>query len=66
MTVKITIIVDNPNDPDAFEALYNSPANKEGLGKIGMDLLVGQEGAQVSVKCDKDVKVLKITVMAKK
>jgi hypothetical protein len=34
MTVKLTIVVDNPNDPGAFEALYNSPANKEGLGKI--------------------------------
>jgi hypothetical protein len=34
MTVKLTIVVDNPNDPDAFEALYNSPANKERLGKI--------------------------------
>ncbi|MFZ2033997.1 MAG: EthD family reductase [Candidatus Dormiibacterota bacterium] len=34
MTVKLTIVVDNPNDPDAFEALYNSPANKEGLSKI--------------------------------
>ena len=34
MTVKLTIVVDNPNDPEAFEALYNSPANKEGLSKI--------------------------------
>ena len=34
MTVKLTIVVDNPNDPDAFEAVYNSPANREGLGKI--------------------------------
>ena len=34
MTVKLTIVVDNPNDPDAFEALYNSPAGKERLGKI--------------------------------
>jgi hypothetical protein len=34
MTVKLTIVVDNPNDPDAFEALYNSPANKERLGQI--------------------------------
>ncbi len=34
MPVKLTIIVDNPNDPGAFEAHYNSPANKELLGKI--------------------------------
>jgi hypothetical protein len=34
MTVKLTIVVDNPNDPDAFEAVYNSPATREGLGKI--------------------------------
>jgi hypothetical protein len=34
MTVKLTIVVDNPTDPDAFEALYNSPANKERLGNI--------------------------------
>ncbi len=34
MTVKLTIIVDNPTDPDAFEAMFNSPANKERLSKI--------------------------------
>jgi uncharacterized protein (TIGR02118 family) len=34
MAVKLTIVVDNPNDPAAFEAAYNSPANKELLGKI--------------------------------
>jgi uncharacterized protein (TIGR02118 family) len=34
MTVKLTIVVDNPNDPDAFEGLYNATANKERLGKI--------------------------------
>ncbi len=32
--VKHTIIVDNPNDPGAFEAYYSSPAYKELLGKI--------------------------------
>ncbi len=32
--VKLTIIVDNPIDPAAFEAHYNAPANKELLGKI--------------------------------
>jgi len=34
MTVKLTIVVDNPHDPDAFEAHYNSPATKERLSKI--------------------------------
>ncbi len=34
MAVKLTIIVDNPNDPGAFEAHYNSPASKELLSKI--------------------------------
>ena len=34
MAVKLTIIVDNPNDPGAFEAHYGSPAYKELLGKI--------------------------------
>ena len=35
-------------------------------GKAGLQLLVGKEGASVKVKCDKDVNVLKVTVMAKK
>ena len=35
-------------------------------GKAGLKLLVGQEGASVKVKCDKDVNVLKVTVTAKK
>jgi hypothetical protein len=34
MAVKLTIIVDNPKDPDAFEAYFNSPANKEKMGKV--------------------------------
>jgi uncharacterized protein (TIGR02118 family) len=34
MAVKLTIVVDNPNDPDAFEAHYNSPAYRGALGKI--------------------------------
>jgi len=34
MTVKLTVIVDNPTDPDAFEVLYTSPRNKELLDKI--------------------------------
>jgi uncharacterized protein (TIGR02118 family) len=34
MAVKLTIVVDNPKDPGAFEAVYNSSANKELLAKI--------------------------------
>ena len=34
MAVKLTIIVENPNDPGAFESHYNSPAYREPLGKI--------------------------------
>ena len=37
-----------------------------GTGKAGLQLLVGKEGASVKVKCDKDVNVLKVTVMVKK
>jgi hypothetical protein len=39
---------------------------KTGVGKTGLELLVGREGSSVQVKCDKDVNVLKVTVMAKK
>ena len=35
-------------------------------GKDGLRLLEGAEGSQVQVKCDKDVNVLKVTVMIKK
>ena len=34
MAIKLTIIVDNPNDPGAFEAHYNSPVSSAPLGKI--------------------------------
>ena len=34
MATKLTIVVDNPNDPGAFEAYYNAPAYKELLDKI--------------------------------
>jgi uncharacterized protein (TIGR02118 family) len=34
MTVKLTVIVDNPTDPEAFEAYYTSPQNKHLLDKI--------------------------------
>jgi hypothetical protein len=36
------------------------------IGKAGLQLLVGKEGASVKVKCDKDVHVLKVSVMVKK
>jgi hypothetical protein len=39
---------------------------KEATGKGGLELLVGKEGSQVQVKCDKDVNVLKVTVKLKK
>jgi hypothetical protein len=34
VTVKLTVVVDNPTDPDSFEAHYGTPANKELLAKI--------------------------------
>lgn len=34
MAIKLTIVVDNPNDPGAFEAHYDSPVYREALGKI--------------------------------
>jgi hypothetical protein len=39
---------------------------KEATGKDGLALLAGHEGAQVAVKCDKDVNVLKVTATVKK
>lgn len=39
---------------------------KELTGKDGLALLEGKEGAQVQVKCDKDVNVLKVTATIKK
>jgi hypothetical protein len=50
MTVKLTIVVDNPNDPDAFDALYTSPANKAGLSNIANNQRV--ESAKVFPKED--------------
>jgi hypothetical protein len=38
---------------------------KEAAGKNGLELLVGKEGSQVQVKCDKDVNVLKVKVKIK-
>ena len=34
MAVKLTIIIDNPSDPEAFEAHYKSPEYQEALAKI--------------------------------
>lgn len=34
MAVKLTVVIDNPSDPGAFEAYYNSPENKALLAKI--------------------------------
>jgi len=34
MPVKLTVIVDNPTDPSAFEAQYAAPENKALLAKI--------------------------------
>ena len=39
---------------------------KEVSGKEALFLLEGKEGSQVTVKCDKDVNVLKVTVTIKK
>jgi hypothetical protein len=39
---------------------------KELSGRLGLELLEGKEGAQISVKCDKDVNVLQVKVMLKK
>jgi len=39
---------------------------KEVSGKAGLELLEGKEGAQVQVKCDKDVNVLKVTAKINK
>jgi hypothetical protein len=39
--------------------------NKEATGSAGLKLLENAKGASVQVKCDKDVKVLKVTVTVK-
>ena len=39
---------------------------KNVTGKEGLILLDGKEGAEVKVKCDKDVNVLKVTATVKK
>ena len=40
--------------------------NQEAVGAAGLQLIENHIGAQISVKCDKDVNVLKVTVKAKK
>jgi hypothetical protein len=39
---------------------------KTATGKEGLAMLEGKEGAEVKVKCDKDVNVLKVTATVKK
>ena len=34
MAVKLTIIIDNPKDPEAFEAYYTSSENKEFMAAL--------------------------------
>jgi hypothetical protein len=46
--------------------LTTSKGTETAVGKGGLKLLEGLEGASVKVKCDKDVKVLKVSVTGKK
>jgi hypothetical protein len=46
--------------------IINGSDKKEVIGKEGLSLLAGKEGASVAVKCDKDVKPIKVTVTIKK
>jgi hypothetical protein len=39
---------------------------QEAVGRDGLVLLEGKEGSQVTIACDKDVNVLKVTVKIKK
>jgi hypothetical protein len=39
---------------------------KEAVGAVGLQLIEGKEGSTITVKCDKDVNVLKVTVKVKK
>ena len=47
-----------------FEVTKNGKT-ETGVGREGLRLLEGHEGAQVNVKCDKDVNVLSVKVKAK-
>ena len=46
--------------------LKSADGEKTVTGKAGLQLLEGKEGSSVNIKCDKDVNVLKVTVMVKK
>jgi hypothetical protein len=49
------------------EFIVTGPGGKkEGKGADGLQLLEGKEGATIAVKCDKDVKPTRVTVMIKK
>jgi hypothetical protein len=52
-------------DDTEFEVTVDGE-KKTATGKDGLILLEGKEGAQVQVKCDKDVNVLKVSATVKK
>jgi biopolymer transport protein ExbD len=52
-------------DDTEFEVTIGGDT-KTATGKDGLLLLEGKEGAEVKVKCDKDVNVLKVTATVKK
>ncbi len=54
ITENVEFVIKNGND------------TKEASGSEGLSLLEGKENSSVQVKCDKDVNVLKVTVMVKK
>ena len=55
----------NITDNTAF-VITKGDEQQQAVGKDGLRLLEGQEGASITVKCDKDVNVLKVTVKLKK
>lgn len=50
---------------DTEFVIMTAKEKKEVTGKEGLFLLEGKEGSSVKVKCDKDVKVLQVTVTIK-
>ena len=52
-------------EPTTEFVVTKGGTKKEGTGADGLALLEGLEKANVAVKCDKDVKVLKVTVTVK-
>ena len=46
--------------------ITTAKGTEEALGKTALQLLVDAAGASVAIKCDKDVKVLRVTVTLKK